>query len=77
MNIDSDMTMPWNQRSWLDTFTHNAAFEKHAITMIHAMSEKRKDDKADEEAAKEARRRANESYVNTIEMLLNLKPGDK
>ena len=43
----------------------------------YAMAEKRADDKAEEEMLKEHKRRNDESYVNTVTMLLNLKPGDK
>lgn len=76
-DYENDPKMPWNERNWLDTFVKNKAFENHAMNMIVAMNEKRIDDKADEEAAKEAKRRADESYLNTFSMLLNLKPGAK
>ena len=76
-DFENDSTMPWNQKSWLDTFVNNKAFETHAMDMIVAMNEKRIDDAADLEAAKEAKRRFDESYVNTVAMLLNLKPGAK
>lgn len=71
-DIEKDPTMPWNQKGWLDTFWKNKAFSDHAMTMIVSMDEKRKADKADEEASKEAKRRADESYVNTVAMLLGL-----
>jgi len=74
-NIEKDPKMPWNEKTWLDTFVKNKAFETHAMSMIVAMNEKRIDDAADLEAAKEAKRRSDESYVNTVAMLLNLKPG--
>ena len=77
MNLETDPKMPWNQRTFLDTFWKNAAFETHAVNMIAAMAEKRADDKAEEEMLKEHKRRNDESYVNTVTMLLNLKPGDK
>ena len=76
-NIENDPTMPWNEKTWLDTFWKNKAFENNAMDMIVAMNEKRIDDAADLEAAKEAKRRADQSYVNVIEMLLNLKPGNR
>lgn len=76
-DFENDSTMPWNVRNWLDTFVKNKAFETHAMTMIVAMNEKRLNDAADLAAAKEAKRRSDESYVNVVSMLLNLKPGDK
>ena len=76
-DLENDLTMPWNARNWLDTFVKNKAFETHAMTMIVAMNEKRLNDAADLAAAKEAKRRSDESYVNTVAMLLNLKPGAK
>ena len=76
-NYENDPKMPWNQNTWLDTFWKNKAFENNAMDMIVAMNEKRIDDEADLQAAKEAKRRADQSYVNTISMLLNLKPGNR
>ena len=38
-DIENDPKMPWNQRSFLDTFWKNAAFEKMAMTMIVTMNE--------------------------------------
>ena len=76
-DYENNPNMPWNQSTWLDTFWKNKAFENNAMNMIVAMNEKRKDDAADLEASKEAKRRADESYVNTISMLLNLKPGNR
>ena len=76
-DYENDPKMPWNERTWLDTFVKNKAFETHAMNMIVAMHEKRVDDKAEEERLRELKRRADESYVNTVSMLLNLKPGAK
>jgi hypothetical protein len=76
-NIETDPKMPWNQRTFLDTFWKNAAFEKLAITMIHEMNEKRKDDKAAEQRSIELKRKNDESYVNTVAMLLGLNKGEK
>ena len=76
-NFENDPKMPWNEKTWLDTFWKNKAFENNAMDMIVAMDEKRIDDEADLQAAKEAKRRADQSYVNTISMLLNLKPGNR
>ena len=76
-DYENDPKMPWNERTWLDTFVKNKAFETHAMNMIVAMHEKRVDDKAEEERLRELKRRADESYVNTVAMLLNLKPGAK
>jgi hypothetical protein len=76
-NIENDPKMPWNQRTFLDTFWKNAAFETHAVTMIAAMAEKKADDKAAEQRSIEQKRKNDESYVNTVAMLLNIKLGDK
>lgn len=72
MNYENNPNMPWNQRTFIDTFMNNAAFEKHAANMIAAMAEKRADDKAEEERLIENMRRNDESYVNTVAMLLGL-----
>ena len=29
-------TMPWNQRTWIDTFWRNAALDKHLLQLIVA-----------------------------------------
>lgn len=71
-NIETDPNMPWNTRTWLDTFVKNSAFEKHAVNMIAAMAEKRADDKAEEQRLIELKRKNDESYVNTVAMLLGL-----
>ena len=76
-NIENDSKMPWNQRTFLDTFWKNSAFETHAVDMIAAMAEKKADDKAEEERLIEHKRMNDQAYVNTLTMLLNLKPGDK
>jgi hypothetical protein len=76
-NIENDPKMPWNQSTFLDTFWKNSAFETHAVTMIAAMAEKRADDKAAEQRSIEQKRKNDESYVNTVAMLLNIKLGDK
>ena len=48
MNLETDPKMPWNQRTFLDTFWKNAAFDKLALDMIVTMNEIRM-----EKAAKE------------------------
>lgn len=49
-NFETDPSMPWNQRSWFDTFVQNKAFETHAMDMIVAMNEIRQEKKAEKEA---------------------------
>lgn len=41
INYENDPKMPWNQRSFLDTFWKNAAFERLAVDMIAAKNEMR------------------------------------
>lgn len=39
------MKAPWEERTWIDTFTHNKAFETHAVSLILAMNEIREEKK--------------------------------
>jgi len=43
ITYENDPKMPWNQRSFLDTFWKNSAFDKLAMTMIVTMNEIRKE----------------------------------
>ena len=58
------------EKTWFDTFTKNAALEKHAVSLIAAMDEVQKA-KAESKANYD---RMNQHYVDTVRMLLNLKP---
>ena len=45
-NLENDPRMPWNQRTWVDTFVPNKAFVKHGVSLILAMDEIRKEKEA-------------------------------
>ena len=65
------------EKTWFDTFTKNAALEKHAVSLIMAMDEKRKADSEYDAQVKANYDRMNQHYVDTVRMLLNLKPNTK
>ena len=76
-DFENNPKMPWNEKTWLDTFVKNKAFETHAMDMIAAMNEKRIDDSAEEALLREHARINALSYANTIRMLMNLDQEDK
>ena len=48
-NLENDPRMPWNQRTWVDTFVPNKAFVKHNMSMMLAMNEIREEKRAAEQ----------------------------
>ena len=68
-DFENDSKMPWNQRTWLDTFVKNGAFEKHCMDMIVAMDEVRKE----RDASRQRKLDADARYVDTVAMLLGLR----